>query len=228
MAAFKLLDPKIKFMPVVSDGKLFGPNAVIACLEGNVQSILSAERVALNFLSRLSGIATLTSKYIKENRPYKAKILDTRKTTPGLRILEKYAVATGGGCNHRLGLYDQILIKDNHLKAIDYDWAMLYHAVRKYKKKGVKTEVEVSNLKEFKEAVKLIPDIIMLDNMSVKEIKAAVKLLRSLRSDIKLEVSGGVDLNNVRKIASTGVDMISIGALTHSVKPIDFSLEIIK
>ena len=228
MAAFKLLDPKIKFMPLVSDGKSFKTNAVIARVEGNVQSILSAERAALNFLSRLSGIATLTSKFVNKIKPYKVKIMDTRKTTPGLRLLEKYAVAAGGGCNHRLGLHDQILIKDNHLKAIDYDWAALCHTIRKYKKRRVNTEIEVSDLKELNEALKLTPDIIMLDNMGIKEMKAAVKSLRSLRSNIKLEASGGVSLKNVRKIAATGVDMISVGGLTHSSNPIDFSLEIIK
>ncbi|MDP3787003.1 MAG: carboxylating nicotinate-nucleotide diphosphorylase [Candidatus Omnitrophota bacterium] len=228
MAAFKLLNPKIKFMPLIQDGKTFGANAVISFVEGDVRSILSAERSALNFLSRLSGIATLTSQFVNKIRPYKTKIMDTRKTTPGLRLLEKYAVTAGGGYNHRLGLHDQVLIKDNHLKAVDYDWAVLCHTIRKYKKRCVKTEVEISNLKELKEAIKLTPDIIMLDNMGIKEIKAAVKLLRSLRSDIKLEVSGGVSLNNVRKIAATGVDMISVGAITHSAKPIDFSLEIIK
>lgn len=228
MAAFKLLDPKIKFMPLVLDGRAFGPDAAIACLEGNVQSILSAERTALNFLSHLSGIATLTSKFVTKIKPYKTKIMDTRKTTPGLRILEKYAVAAGGGCNHRLGLYDQILVKDNHLKAADYDWMAIHNAIRRYKKKGIETELEVANLNELKEAIKLDPCIIMLDNMGVKEIKAAVKFLRSLRSEIKLEASGGIGLNNVRKIAATGVDMISIGALTHSAPPVDFSLEITK
>ncbi len=223
-----MLDPKVKFMPLVSDGKAFAAGAVIACIEGNVQTLLRAERVALNFLSRLSGIATLTSQFTDRVKPYKTRIMDTRKTTPGLRALEKYAVTAGGGYNHRSGLYDQLLIKDNHLKSADYDWAAACRAIRRYKKKGVKTELEVADLSEFKEAVKLVPDIIMLDNMSIKEIKAAVKLLRSLRSDIRLEVSGGVSLNNVRKIAATGVDMVSIGAITHSAKPIDFSLEIIR
>lgn len=226
MAAFKLLDPKIKFAPLIRDGKAFRAGSLIASIEGNIQSLLKGERVALNFLSRLSGIATLTSQFVNKIKPYKTKIMDTRKTTPGLRLLEKYAVVAGGGCNHRMGLYDQLLIKDNHLKAADYDWAEICHAIRKYKSRGIKTELEVANLKEFKEAIKLVPDIIMLDNMSIKEIKAAARLLRSLRSEIELEVSGGVSLNNARKIAATGVDMVSVGALTHSARPIDFSLGI--
>lgn len=232
MAAFKLLDPKIKFMPLIRDGKTFRANAVISRVEGDVRSILSAERVALNFLSRLSGIATLTSQFVAKIRPYKAKILDTRKTTPGLRSLEKYAVAAGGGHNHRSGLYDQILIKDNHLKAACYDWARIHSALKAGEKRRVVTEVEVANIREFKEALKCRPDIIMLDNMSLKEIKKAVKLRDSLsaighRPSTKLEVSGGVSLNNIRTIAATRVDMISVGALTHSFKPIDFSMEII-
>ena len=141
MAAFKLLDPKIKFIPLIQDGKAFGANAAISCIEGDVRSILSAERVALNFLSRLSGIATLTSQFVNKIKPCKTKIMDTRKTVPGMRLLEKYAVTAGGGYNHRLGLYDQVLIKDNHLKAIDYDWATLCHTIRKYKKRHVKTEI---------------------------------------------------------------------------------------
>lgn len=239
MAAFKLLDPKIKFMPLVSDGKVFEPNTVIACIEGNVQSILSAERVALNFLSRLSGIATLTTQFVNKIRPYKTKIMDTRKTTPGLRLLEKYAVTAGGGYNHRLGLYDQILIKDNHLIAVrslrqntgGQVWPIVHNVIKNAAENGIKTEIEVSNLDEFKQALKCQPDIIMLDNMKLKEIKKAVKFRDSLstinyRLLTKLEVSGGVSLNNVRKIAATGIDIISAGALTHSSKPIDFSLDV--
>lgn len=226
MAAFKLLGPNIKFMPLIKDGGSFGTGAVIACIEGNVRSILSAERTALNFLSHLSGIATLTSKFVNKIKPYKAEIADTRKTTPGLRMLEKYAVEAGGGRNHRMGLYDRILVKDNHLKASDYDWTAVHNAVRRYKKKGIITEIEVANMKELNEAIKSDPYIIMLDNMGVKEMKDAVKLLRRLGSDIKLEVSGGVSAGNVRKIAATGIDIISVGALTHSVKSIDFSLDV--
>jgi nicotinate-nucleotide pyrophosphorylase (carboxylating) len=225
MAAFKLLDPKIKFMPLIRDGRAFRAGEVISRVEGGVISVLSAERTALNFLSRLSGIATLTSKFVNKIKPFKAKILDTRKTTPGLRPLEKYAVTAGGGYNHRSGLYDQILIKDNHLKAAGYDWTRIHSALKEWKKRRVVTEIEAANFREFKEALKCRPDIIMLDNMNLKEIKKSVKFRGSLST--KLEVSGGVSLNNVRMIAATGVDTISIGALTHSSKPIDFSLEII-
>ncbi len=234
MASFKLLDPKIKFMPFVLDGKRFKANSVIASLEGDARAILIAERVALNFLSHLSGIATLTIQFVKAIKPYKAKIMDTRKTTPGLRTLEKYAVRVGGGHNHRMGLYDQILIKDNHLKIVDGQWLIVDGVIKKAKKNGIKTEIEVKNLRELKEAIKIRPHIIMLDNMNLKEIKAAVKLRNSLLSTIhyrlwtKLEVSGRVNLKNVKEIASTGADMISIGALTHSAKTIDFSLEVIK
>ncbi|MFH1779149.1 MAG: carboxylating nicotinate-nucleotide diphosphorylase [Candidatus Omnitrophota bacterium] len=233
MAAFQLLDSKIKFMPLVLDGRTFKANEVIAYTEGDARAILSAERVALNFLSRLSGIATLTAKFVTAIRPYRTKIMDTRKTTPGLRILEKYAVGIGGGYNHRMGLYDQILIKDNHLKVVSYKWPIVHSAVARAKRKRIKTEIEVTNLREFKSAIKTKPDIIMLDNMSVREIKEAVKLRNSLRTTnralkTQLEASGGVDLKNVKKIASAGVDMISIGALTHSARPIDFSLEIVK
>lgn len=232
MAAFKLLDSKIKFMPLILDGKSFKADEAVAYLEGDAQAILSAERVALNFLSCLCGIAFLTAKFVKAVKPYKTKIMDTRKTTPGLRALQKYAVSAGGGFNHRMGLYDQILIKDNHLKVVDGRWAMVDSAIKEAKKKRMKAEIEVTNLKEFEEAIKLKPDIIMLDNMSLKEIKVAVKIRNLLplaishRPSTKLEVSGGVNLKNVKKIASTGVDMISVGALTHSAKPIDFSLEV--
>lgn len=244
MAAFKLLDKKIKFMPLLTDGVNFKKNTTVAFIEGNAQTILTAERVALNFLSRLSGIATLTSRFVRRIKPYEVhpvrknfsngvKIMDTRKTTPGLREIEKYAVRTGGGCNHRMGLYDRILIKDNHLKATGYDWARIHSVVKESKKKGIITEIETANMREVKEALKCRPDIVMLDNMKVDDIKAAVKLrnfltTHNLQLTTKLEVSGGVNLNNVRKFASTGVDMISVGALTHSAKPVDFSLDVIQ
>lgn len=226
MSAFKLLDSKIKVMPLVLDGRTFKAEEVIAYIEGDAQAILTAERVALNFLSHLSGIASLTAKFVKAVKPCRTKIMDTRKTTPGLRPLEKYAVRVGGGYNHRMSLYDQILIKDNHLKIVDSRWSIVHRIIENAKRKKIKTEIEVTNLKEFKSAIRIKPDIIMLDNMSLREIKAAVKFRNSLST--KLEASGGVNLNNVKKIASTGADIISIGALTNSAKPIDFSLEIEK
>ncbi|MFH0772418.1 MAG: carboxylating nicotinate-nucleotide diphosphorylase [Candidatus Omnitrophota bacterium] len=232
MAAFAFLDPAVKCMFLLSDGQAFKANTKIAFLEGDIHPILSAERTALNFLSHLSGIATLTSKFVKKVKSGKTKIMDTRKTTPGLRALEKYAVSVGGGHNHRMGLYDQVLVKDNHLRAVHSQWSIVHSVIENAGKNGVKTEIEVSNLEEFKQALKCRPDIIMLDNMNLTQIKSAVKLRNFLSTvnrqlSTKLEVSGGVDLNNVGKIAATGVDMISVGAITHSARPIDFSLEVV-
>ena len=216
---FRLQDKNIKFRPLVQEGNLAKKGKIIARISGKAKSILSAERVALNFLSHLSGISTQTRNFVKQVKPYKAKIMDTRKTIPGLRLLEKYAVRIGGGFNHRLSLDEMVLIKDNHLKIIG-GINKLTGFKRKYK-----IEIEVKNLREFKEALKTRPDIIMLDNMKVTDIRKAVKIRKN--SQPKLEVSGGVTLKNVRQIASTCVDMISIGALTHSTTAADISLEIL-
>jgi len=189
----------------------------------------------LNFLGRLSGIATLTNKFIQRVAPYRVKIMDTRKTTPGLRILEKYAVRCAGGFNHRMGLWDQALIKDNHIivhsvhqLTVDSIRQLIEETKRKRLKK-MKIEVEVRNLREFKEALKALPDIIMLDNFKLKDIRKAVKIRNDVRSTMyevpKLEVSGRVNLDNVRKIAATGVEMISVGELTHSAKALDVALK---
>ncbi len=226
MAVFVMRNSRIKFMPLAMDGERIRPEQQIAYIEGDAKAILSAERTALNFLSRLSGISTLTAEFVEAIKPYKAKIMDTRKTTPGLRLLEKHAVKAGGGTNHRIGLHDQVLIKDNHLAAMGYDWNAVARAIKSSQRRKVKVEVEVQDLKQFNEVLKINPDIIMLDNMNLKDIKAAVALRNKGRHGLRLEVSGGVNLKNVNKIASTGVDMISIGALTHSVKAVDFSLEI--
>lgn len=217
---FKTLEPKIIFKKLVEDGDkvIFGEK--IAEISGRAGKILTAERTALNFLQRLSGIATLTAKFVKSVKPYKAKILDTRKTTPGLRFLEKYAVRVGGGKNHRFGLWDGILIKGNHI-----DLVGLKEAVKRTKKLGKKVEVEARNLKEVKEALEAGADIIMLENMDLKTIKKGVRLIGK---KALIEVSGGVNLDNVREIAKTGVDWISIGRLTHSVKSLDMSLRIKK
>ena len=182
----------------------------------------------MNFLGHLSGIATLTAQFVEAVKPHKVKIMDTRKTTPGLRILEKYAVGAGGGTNHRLGLHDQILIKDNHLAALGYNWEAVARATEASRGKKIKVEIEVQDLDQFKNVIGLNPDIIMLDNMSSKEIKSAVALRDESHYGLQLEVSGGVSLKNAKRIASTGIDMISIGALTHSAKAIDFSLEIVR
>jgi nicotinate-nucleotide pyrophosphorylase (carboxylating) len=220
---FKVRDQKIKFKPLARDGQRIKPKTIIACLEGKAQNILTAERTALNFLSLLSGIATKTRQYVEKIKPYQAKILDTRKTIPGLRILEKYAVRIGGGFNHRLRLDEFIMVKDNHLK-VTHSYLNLPRFTEKYR-----VQIEVKNLKEFKQALKLKPDVIMLDNMSLKEIKKAVRIRNSLplKTSPALEASGGITLKNVRRVASTGVEMISVGDLTHSVDSVDISLEIL-
>jgi len=223
---FKTVDKRISFKPKVSDGKRVKKEQVLAGLEGRAVSILKAERVALNFLAQLSGIATLTDKFVQKVKPYPVKIMDTRKTTPGLRMLEKCAVSCAGGQNHRMGLWDQVLVKDNHLKNLKlkiekFKFKILIEKIKKGAP-GKKIEVEVKNLREFKQVLEARPDIIMLDNMSIKDIKQAVKFRNQLRT--KLEVSGGVNLNNVRRIAATGVERISVGELTHSAKALDVGL----
>ena len=204
------------------DGEIVRSEKIIIEISGNMRSLLTAERTALNFLQRMSGIATLTKKFVDSVKGFKAKIIDTRKTTPCLRILEKYAVQCGGGINHRFGLYDGILIKDNHIKAA----GGIIKAVKRVRDNAphlIKIEVETKSLKEVKDALNCKADVIMLDNMDIPAIKKAVKLIdkRAL-----IEVSGGVTLKNVSEIAATGVDYISIGALTHSARAVDISMEI--
>ena len=239
---FTAVSRNIKFEAKCAEGSFQKAGTVIAILYGEAWPILSAERTALNLLSHLSGIATTTYAYVKKINPYPAKIMDTRKTIPGLRALQKYAVKMGGGYNHRMGLWDGVLIKDNHIAAA----CLMPHApclkelieiAKKKKPKNMKVEIEVKNLKEFEEALSAGPDIIMLDNMKVSDIKKAVAIRRKAREarlpdgqargNTLLEVSGGVTLDNVREFAKTGVDVISIGALTHSVKAVDISLEVI-
>jgi nicotinate-nucleotide pyrophosphorylase (carboxylating) len=222
---FHIVNPKIIFSSLIEDGEKIKKGDEVALIQGKAKSILSAERTALNFLQRLSGIATLTSKYVEKVKGTKVKILDTRKTTPGLRIMEKYAVKTGGGGNHRMGLFDMVLIKDNHVKATGGISEAIKIAKSKHGKKTI--EVEVRNLNEVKEAIESKPDWIMLDNMITPEIKKAVDLIRSSSPDIKIEASGGINLKNVRKIALTKVDFISVGALTHSAPALDLSLILI-
>lgn len=222
---FRLLDKKVKIVQKLKDGQTLNKGKTICILEGNAKALLTGERTALNFIGRLSGIATLTCAFVNKTKPFGAKVLDTRKTTPGLRSLEKYAVRCGGGSNHRFGLWDQVLVKDNHLSAVSKknDLKVIVQNLRKKTKK--KIEVEVQNLRELKKVLEAKPDIIMLDNMSLKDIRKAVKLTRNSR--VKLEVSGGVTLHNIRAIASAGVDRISIGALTHSARSLNFSMEVI-
>lgn len=223
---FLRLDPDFVFESPFKDGNKVMRGEEVATLKGRAKSVLSGERTALNFLQHLSGIATLTSKYVERVKDTGIRILDTRKTTPGLRWLEKYAVKMGGGENHRMGLFDMILIKENHIKAI----GSISRAVQKAKAKYPmeKIEVETRNLGEVKEAVNSEVDWIMLDNMSTDEIKKAVKVIRSSRKETKIEASGRIDLNNVRELALTGIDFISMGALTHSAPALDFSLLLVE
>jgi nicotinate-nucleotide pyrophosphorylase (carboxylating) len=219
---FRLLDKNIKVQKLIGDGCRAKKGDVIAEVSGKLFYMLQAERVALNFLQRMSGIATLTARYIEAVRGTKVKILDTRKTVPGLRILDKMAVRIGGGTNHRIGLYDGVLIKDNHIEAAGGITAAV-KAQKKHLPQGMKVEVETKNIKEVKEALKCSVDIIMLDNMTVPAMKKAADFVagRAL-----LEASGNVHLQRVAEIAATGVDLISVGELTHSVQAADISLKI--
>ncbi|HDI10859.1 MAG TPA: carboxylating nicotinate-nucleotide diphosphorylase [Candidatus Acetothermia bacterium] len=220
-AAFRAVNEEISLIPRVRDGEPVQPGDVVAEVEGPLRGILAAERTALNFLSRLSGIATLTARFVEAVAPYRAVILDTRKTTPGWRVLEKYAVRCGGGRNHRMGLYDMVLIKDNHVKAC----GSIAEAVRRVRAAGVTVpiEVEVQSLAELKETLELGVDRVLLDNFSVEEIAEAVRITAGR---VPLEASGGVTLENAAVIAATGVDYISVGALTHSAPALDLSLEL--
>lgn len=212
----------LKFRDRFKDGDLIKSGKKIIEVTGDMRTLLTGERTALNFLQRMSGIATHTKKFVDSVKGFKAKIIDTRKTTPNLRILEKYAVRCGGGINHRFGLYDGILIKDNHIKAA----GGIIKAVKRVRDNTpnlMKIEVETKSLKEVKDTLECKADVIMLDNMDIPTIKRAVKLIDKRAF---VEVSGGVSLKNVVEIAATGVDYISIGALTHSARAVDISMEI--
>lgn len=220
---FQSFDKDITFKATSRNGDLAKPGNILAELSGSLQSILMTERVALNFFQRMCGIATMTRLYVDAVKGTKAKILDTRKTVPGHRDLDKYAVKIGGGCNHRLGLDGGVMIKDNHIVAagsITNAVKMTYNNVPP----TIKIEVEVKNLEEVMEALSAGADIIMLDNMNVSEMKKAVSLIDG---KALVEASGNVTLSNVREIAETGVDYISVGALTHSITAADLSLNIL-
>jgi nicotinate-nucleotide pyrophosphorylase (carboxylating) len=222
---FSRVDPSLKVTALVRDGTPVKPGDIVGSIGGGVIGILKAERTALNFLQRLSGIASLTARYVAETAGTKAGIYDTRKTTPGLRFLEKYAVRMGGGHNHRLNLGDAVLIKDNHIAALRATGLRLKDIVAKARQNapaGVTIEVEVTSTAEAREALKAGADIIMLDNMSVQEMGRVVELSAGRA---KIEASGGITLANVREVAHTGVDIISVGALTHSYRALDISLE---
>jgi nicotinate-nucleotide pyrophosphorylase (carboxylating) len=219
--AFRLLDPKVAIRIDVEDGMRVSPGSSVLFVNGNARALLSAERVALNFLQRLSGIASLTAQFVAAVEGTGAKILDTRKTTPGWRQLEKYAVRAGGGYNHRLDLSSAVLIKDNHLSAVDGDIAMAVNRARELAP-GVKVEVECDKLEQVEQALAAGADIIMLDNMDPDDMKRAVRIVNHRAV---LEASGGVGLTTVRAIAETGVDWISVGALTHSAPAMDLGLD---
>jgi len=218
---YKHLNKNINITPKVKDGAKVKKGQVVAVIKGSARAILTGERTVLNFLGRFSGIATLTNQYVQQVREYKVKILDTRKTIPGWRELDKYAVRTGGGTNHRMGLYDAILIKNNHLAILGGINRLNPCNLR------LPLEIEVRNLNEFRTALGLKPNIIMLDNIKPPEIKKAVQLRNKLNPEIKLEVSGGINLKNIQQFASTGVDYISIGALTHSAPALDIAMKVV-
>lgn len=219
---FRQLDGKINFQALVGDGDHLYAASEIAVLEGPVIGILEGERTALNFLQRLSGIATLTSRFVALAYPYGVEIMDTRKTTPGMRALEKYAVRAGGGRNHRFGLYDAVLIKDNHENAAG-GVGRAVEMARKTLGEGWGIEVEVQDLDGLAEAVAAGADVVMLDNMGVEDVGEAVT---AAGGRVKLEVSGGITLENVSAYAATGVDRISVGALTHSARALDIALDL--
>jgi nicotinate-nucleotide pyrophosphorylase (carboxylating) len=226
MMVFLRVDPSLQVEVFVEDGTEVRPGDMIALVSGRVTSILRAERVVLNFLQRLSGIASLTAQYVAETQGLNVAILDTRKTTPGLRLLEKYAVRMGGGKNHRMNLGDGVLVKDNHLAALRALGMNLKDIVAKAKEntpKGLKVEVEVNTVQEAWDAAEAGADIIMLDNMSPDEMR---QIVDSMTSGVETEASGGITLENIREVAETGVDFVSIGALTHSYQALDISLEL--
>ena len=223
---FHMINPTLKIDGRIEDGSSMQAGDVIAIIEGEIADILKAERVALNFLQRLCGIATETNRYVEAVKGLPVCILDTRKTTPGLRVLEKYAVKIGGGTNHRMNLSDRILIKDNHLAALRYHGLNLQAIVAKARSNAdssLQIEVEVTTPHEASQAVEAGAHIIMLDNMSLEDMRLAVTLVHGRAS---IEASGGITMDSVRAVAETGVNFVSVGALTHSVKSLDISLDI--
>jgi nicotinate-nucleotide pyrophosphorylase (carboxylating) len=222
---FRRVDPALRLEILQPDGAVVAGGAAVIDVRGRARSILTAERVALNFLQRLSGIATLTRQFVEASGTQTVKILDTRKTTPGLRKFEKAAVVAGGGANHRFGLYDMVLVKDNHLLAGN-GLSRLSAAIERVQKErpGLRIEVEADNLDQVRALLEVKGvEVILLDNMRGSQMREAVAIGKG---KVKFEASGGVNIRNVRQIAATGVDFISIGALTHSARAIDFSLEL--
>jgi nicotinate-nucleotide pyrophosphorylase (carboxylating) len=219
---FYFIDHRVAVHLLTKDGTQVKNGMVVAEAVGPVRALLLAERTALNFLQRLSGTATLTRKYVEAVKDFPCKVLDTRKTTPGLRTLEKYAVRMGGGMNHRIGLYDAALVKDNHIEATG-SIAEAVKAVRRHAPFMAKVEVEAGNMNQVREAVEAGADVIMLDNMSIAQMTEAVQWVDKRAW---IEASGGITLETIRQVAATGVDFISSGALTHSAPVVDFNMKI--
>jgi len=223
---FRLLDGSLKFSSPLREGMEFKKGDILLEVEGNAKSILMGERVALNILQRLSGIATKTRKMVEKIRDLPVRLLDTRKTTPGFRLFEKYAVKVGGGENHRFGLYDMVLIKDNHIKVA----GGVEEAVRRVRElipPVYKVEVEVSNFEELLKVLRLPVDIVMLDNFSVEDAAEAVKIIREAGNPFEIEISGGIREENIRDYALTGVDYISSGSIIHSARWLDLSMKVV-
>lgn len=228
---FGILDPTVTWQQEAPDGAVLTVGACIAKVSGPLRSLLTGERTALNFLTHLSGIATLTRKFLEAAQPTTAKILDTRKTHPGWRVLEKYAVQAGGGVNHRMGLFDGCLIKDNHLAA----WRTLFskeksiaeavREARRFVRDRVSVEVEVDSLDQLRDALEGQPDIVLLDNMTPNQLREAVTIRNEKQPQVQLEASGGITLETIPEIAQTGVERISIGALTHSAPACDIAFD---
>ncbi|MDP6251844.1 MAG: carboxylating nicotinate-nucleotide diphosphorylase [Verrucomicrobiota bacterium] len=221
LAAFQQVDERVEFGIEIFDGQLAALGQTLLRVQGPTQALLTAERTALNFVQRLAGVATLTARFVEQVAGTGAQIFDTRKTTPGWRALEKYAVACGGGTNHRVGLYDQVMIKDNHLAALDGDIAAAV-ALAREASPGLKIEVEADTVEQAKAAAESGADIILLDNMSCDELRDTIS---QIDGRARTEASGGVTLETVREIAGTGVDFISVGALTHSAPSVDIALD---
>jgi nicotinate-nucleotide pyrophosphorylase (carboxylating) len=224
-AVFAVIDPQLKFITSVHDGLFVKNGTIIATVEGSTRSILLGERLALNLMQRLSGIATKTRQYVNAMQNNSVRLVDTRKTTPGHRMLEKYAVRVGGGHNHRFGLYDAVMIKDNHIKGAG-GVIVAIEAARKSIPHTMKVEVEVETFDQLQEALAAKPDIIMLDNMQPEDMRKAVVIIKSAAPHILVEASGTVTLESIQSIAATGVDVISVGRLTYSIQALDISLDL--
>jgi nicotinate-nucleotide pyrophosphorylase (carboxylating) len=225
---FAIVDPQLSFQVMLPDGSTVSAGALLAVVSGSMRSILAGERTALNFLQRLSGVATATALYVKTAANPRCKVLDTRKTTPGWRLLEKYAVRCGGGHNHRMGLGDGVLIKDNHLAAVGGGTEAVAEAVRLARQKygaAYPLEIEVDDLIQLDAALAARPDIVLLDNMKPDQLREAVRRRNATASSTQLEASGGVTLSTIHSIAATGVDHVSVGALTHSAPALDIGLD---